>query len=90
MAMKSDEVFKAKIDSQGRILIPAAVREAMKMQPGGHVAMYLDDEGLHLVTSHLAFGRTRRELAKHVPRGVSLADELIAERRAEAAREDQE
>lgn len=88
--MNPDDVVKAKVDSQGRVLIPAAIRDAMKMKPGGHVAMYLDEDGLHLVTRHIAGERLRREIAAHVPEGVSLADELIAERRAEAAREDQE
>ncbi len=85
-----DDVIKAKIDSQGRVLIPAAIREAMKMEPGGHVAMYLDENGLHLVTRHFTREQLRREIAAHVPEGVSLADELIADRRAEAAREEQE
>jgi hypothetical protein len=31
--------------------------------------------------------RAQEIVRKHVPEGVSLADELIAERRAEAARE---
>ena len=88
--MNPDDVVKAKVDSQGRVLIPAAIREAMKMKPGGHVAMYLDQDGLHLVTSHIAMERLSREVRKHVPPGVSLADELIADRRAEAAREARE
>ena len=35
-----------------------------------------------------AIRRAQEILAKYVPEGRSLADELIAERRAEAARED--
>ena len=88
--MNPDDVVKAKVDSQGRVLIPAAIREAMKMKPGGHVAMYLDEDGLHLVTREFTREQLRREIAAHVPEGVSLADELIADRRAEAAREEQE
>jgi AbrB family looped-hinge helix DNA binding protein len=88
--MNPDDVVKAKVDSQGRVLIPAAIREAMKMKPGGHVAMYLDEDGLHLVTREFTREQLRREIAAHVPEGVSLADELIADRRAEAAREERE
>ncbi len=88
--MNPDDVVKAKVDSQGRVLIPAAFREVMKMKPGGHVAMYLDEDGLHLVTRHFTSEQLRREIAAHVPEGVSLADELIADRRAEAARDDRE
>ena len=88
--MNPDDVVRAKIDSQGRVLIPAAIRDAMKMKPGGHVAMYLDEDGLHLVTREFTREQLRREIAAHVPEGVSLADELIADRRAEAAREERE
>ena len=48
----------------------------------------LDEDEVHLSSTRLAIRRIQRELRKHVPEGVSLVDELIAERRAEAARED--
>lgn len=88
--MTDERVIKAKIDSQGRVLIPAAVREAMNLAPGEPVTMRLDEDGLHLISSHLAMARLRRRVRKCVPRDVSLVDELIADRRAEAAREEQE
>jgi hypothetical protein len=52
--------------------------------------MYLDEDGLHVLTTHLTIKRAQREFRQFVPEGVSLADELIADRRAEAAREDAE
>lgn len=88
--MNPDDVVKAKVDSQGRVLIPADIREKMRLAPGKQVSMYLDEDGLHLVSSHVAWQRIQRLVAETVPEGVSLADELIADRRAEAAREDRE
>lgn len=88
--MKSDDLVKAKVDSQGRVLIPADIREKMRLEPGKQVSMYLDEDGLHIVSSHFAWQRIKRLVAETVPEGVSLADELIADRRAEAAREDRE
>ena len=41
-------------------------------------------------TFHERFRVIREELSRHVPEGVSIVDELIAERRAEAARENAE
>ena len=37
-----------------------------------------------------AIRRAQERIRRYVPEGVSLADELIAERRAEARREDEE
>ena len=89
--MASDlDIVKVKVDQQGRVLIPADIREKMRLKPGGQVSLFLDDDGLHLVSSHIAWKRLKRLVAETVPEGVSLADELIADRRAEAAREEQE
>jgi AbrB family looped-hinge helix DNA binding protein len=90
MAIDLDNLVKTRIDGQGRLLIPAALREKMGLKPNGHVAMYLDEDGLHVLTTHLTIKRAQREFRQFVPEGVSLADELIADRRAEAAREDVE
>jgi len=88
--MNPDDVVKTKVDSQGRVLIPAEIREKMRLEPGKQVSMYLDEDGLHLVSTHIAWQRIQRLVAKTVPEGVSLSDELIADRRAEAAREERE
>jgi len=90
MEIDLDNLVKTRVDGQGRLLIPAALREKTGLQPHGHVAMFVDDDGLHGLTTHLTIERAQRGLAKDVPEGVSLADELIAGRRAEAAREDVE
>jgi len=88
--MNPDDVVKTKVDSQGRVLIPAEIREKMRLEPGKQVSMYLDEDGLHLISPYIAWQRITRLVAKTVPEGVSLADELIADRRAEAAREERE
>lgn len=88
--MNPDDMVKVKLDQQGRVLIPADIREKMRLEPGKQVSMYLDEGGLHVVSSHIAWQRIQRLVAETVPEGVSLADKLIAERRAEAVREDRE
>lgn len=87
MAIDPDKLIKTRIDRQGRLLIPAALREKMGLKPGGHVAMSLDEHGLHVVTTRMTLERIHRELKETLPPGVSLVDELIADRRAEAERE---
>jgi hypothetical protein len=46
-----------------------------------------EDGGLILETREQGLRRARALLRKHIPEEVSLSDELIAERRAEAARD---
>jgi hypothetical protein len=58
--------------------------------PGDEVILRLEDDGygLRLTTLKLRIARAaQRNARKYVPRGVSLADELIAERREAAKRE---
>ena len=76
-----------KVGAGGRILIPSAVREAMKIGEGDSVLAWLEDGELHLVSPQVAL-RQAQELARKLIRGAeSLADELIVERREEARRE---
>lgn len=90
MEIDLDNLVKTRVDGQGRLLIPVALREKMGLKPHGHVAMFVDDDGLHVLTTHLTIKRAQREFAEFVPEGVSLSEELLADRRAEAAREDAE
>ena len=82
---------KAKIDSAGRILVPVELRRALGVEPGQYLMMRVKEEGLMEVwTVPHGVRRVQEMIAKYVPRNVSLVDDLIAERRAEAAREDAE
>ena len=76
------------MDAGGRVLIPSAVREAMRIGEGDTVLAWLEDGELHLVSPEVAL-RQAQELAAQADAAAagSLADELIAERREEARRE---
>ena len=68
--------------------MPAEIRQALGLKEGDAVLWSLVD-GEARVTSRAQRIRQAQAQAlvrKHVPAGVSLADELIAERRQEAAR----
>ncbi|MCW5723900.1 MAG: AbrB/MazE/SpoVT family DNA-binding domain-containing protein [Maricaulaceae bacterium] len=75
------------MDSAGRVLIPAPVREALGMKPGEEMLMRVSDGELRLFTREAGLRRAQRLLKDMIPPNVSLSEELIAERRAEAARE---
>lgn len=74
----------------GRIVIPASFRRAMNIQPGDRLVLQFTDGELRAFSSAEGVRRAQRRVAKYVPRDRNLADELIAERRLEAEREDRE
>lgn len=77
----------ARIDGQGRIVIPAAIRHALKMEPGDPVAVRIVDGEIRITTRRAALERARAVVMAATQGRRSLVDELISERRAEAARE---
>ena len=81
---------KAKLSSNGRIVIPAAIREQMGARPGEELYMNLEDGVLKIETYPARIARIQRELAPYRIPGVLASDELIAERREEARREEEE
>jgi hypothetical protein len=65
------------------------MRKILAMKKGDAVTLVLDPEGneLRVFTVREAIRRAQAWVRERVPEGVSLSEELIAERRAEAARE---
>jgi AbrB family looped-hinge helix DNA binding protein len=78
---------RTRINENGRIVIPAPIREAVGLTRGQEVILWAE-KGEVRISSPVARMRRAQELVRrYIPEGVSLADELIAERREEAARE---
>lgn len=78
---------RVRLGGEGRIVIPASYREAMGVKEGD--TLYLRLEGTELRASPFAAvtDRVRAILRKFVPRGTSLVDELLRERRRENKRD---
>ena len=76
-----------KVDSQGRVVIPAEVRQRMGIELSKPIAFVEEDGQLGLMTVTQGIRRAQAIARRHIKPGKSLVDELIAERRAEAARE---
>ncbi len=77
-----------KVGEGGRMVIPAPYRRALGLEGADHVQMRLEGDEIRMVSRSGAIRRAQERVAKYVPPGRSLVDELIAERRREAARED--
>jgi len=71
---------------QGRLVIPAEVRAALGLSPGDRLHLHLTGDRLMLQRPEDALSELRR-LGAAVPRGRSLVEELLADRRAAAALE---
>lgn len=69
----------------GRIVIPASYRKTLGIKEGDAVFIRLEGEELHIVSDETEVRRVREMIDRYVPEGVSLVDELIRERRREAA-----
>ncbi|MFC1758593.1 AbrB/MazE/SpoVT family DNA-binding domain-containing protein [Planctomycetota bacterium] len=80
-------VHQVKIDTSGRIVLPAALRERLGVDVGDSV-MVIDDDGSIVIRSYAdAMQRLQNAFCDGIPEGVSLASELIAERTIEAQHE---
>ena len=82
----ADPTTEVQLGPQGRVVIPANQRKALDLKPGDRLVVRQDGDSIVIERRETLVRRLQARFA-HVPREVSLADELIAERRAEASRE---
>jgi AbrB family looped-hinge helix DNA binding protein len=74
------------LGQQGRLVIPAAVRIALGLEPGDHLHLHVSGQRLTLERQQDAIAELRT-LASGLSKSRSLVDELLAERRIAAAAE---
>lgn len=73
--------FSILVPANGRVVIPAAARAALGVTGGGKLVARLVDGALVIEPVEVAVRRAQALIARYVPAGTNLADELIAERR---------
>ena len=79
-AFKLSPRARAKIGPGGRLVIPAAFREAAGMEEGAEVTIALHGEEVRIITHRAALRRIQQWARETIPRDVSLVDELIKDR----------
>lgn len=78
-------VHEVRLGSQGRLVIPAELRERMGAEEGEVYVATVDERGvLTLRTRRQALEALRDAWGRHEDGEPLLSDELVAERRAEA------
>jgi AbrB family looped-hinge helix DNA binding protein len=80
-------IVTTKVAHGGRIVIPAEIRKQLEIEVGENVNLEVENGSLRVTSSRAALRRLQDRLRKFVPEGVSLVDELIADRKEEAANE---
>jgi AbrB family looped-hinge helix DNA binding protein len=77
---------RVNVGPQGRVVIPARLRRILAIDQGDTLVARVEDGRIVLEKREQVLARLRRRFEK-VPGEVSLANELISERREEARRE---
>lgn len=78
-------MIKMKMSEGGRVVIPIEIRQALELKEGDAVLWELHEGEARITTRAQRIRQAQALVRQHVPAGQSLADELIAERRAESA-----
>jgi AbrB family looped-hinge helix DNA binding protein len=75
---------RTRLSDKGRLVIPAAMRAELGMVEGDMLILRVVDGELRIATREGRLRRAQEWIRQIVPPGVSLADELSAERREAA------
>ena len=89
-SVTSTENVMARINDNGRIVIPAEIRQRMGIKPGDTLVLTLEGDVLKVESQLRRIRRIQESLRALIPGDRLLSDELIAERREEARREMEE
>ena len=73
---------------RGRLVLPAEVRGRLNIKEGDRLMMRIETDGTLKIQTASVYAHSLRGMFKHLAPGRSMVDELIAERRREAAMED--
>ena len=79
-------MYEARIDRNGRIVIPASVRKQLGVSAGDGVLLQVGGDQVRLTTVDAAVRAAQDAVRRYVPQGPSLVAALIAMRRAEVER----
>jgi AbrB family looped-hinge helix DNA binding protein len=86
--MDDSDRFAIIVGERGRVVLPARLRQCLNLQPGDRLIVTVDPEGGFRVVPARELARRLNGLYRDLAPGRSLVDELLAERRDEARRED--
>lgn len=80
------EQYTVNLQQTGQLMIPEAVCKQLNLQPGDRLTLTIETDGSLRLVSLRQQVQKLKGIFKEIAPGVSLADELIQERRHEAGR----
>jgi len=85
--IREAEEVRVRLNENGRLVIPASIRRALDLQPEAEVVLLVENGELRMTTPQKRAERAQQLFKKYVGADVRLSEELIADRRKEAAGE---
>ena len=82
-----ETVYHTKLGGGRRVAIPAEVCKKLGLAAGDALTIRLGEDGMQLLTFDHIIRDVQKAFAPYRKRGVNQVDELVRERRDEAARE---
>ena len=83
-----DPFWNCRIDDSGRLVLPQPVRMEQGLTNGDELVVTIEDGAIVLRSYEEAMQRLQDAYSDGIPREDSLVDELLVQRRQEAAREE--
>lgn len=78
---------RVKIGEEGRLVIPAEIRNELGIKPGDSVDLRIQDHELRLSTVRARIRRVQEQARQYAAAGTLVSEELSAERREAAKHE---
>ena len=83
-----EALWNCRIDDTGRLILPQPVRMEQGLGGGDELVVSIEDGAIVLRTYEEAMQRLQDAFSEGISADVSLVDELITQRREEAARDE--
>jgi AbrB family looped-hinge helix DNA binding protein len=81
------QTYHLKVDSSGRIVLPADARDRQHIANGDTVVVIEDESGLHVKTQDQVIAEAQAFFATLAPPDVLLSEEILRDRRSEIERD---